>query len=154
MSRSLRLVLSTIALAALVIGTVSATTAGGPKVLDARMAGIPTGGLVLHGITGGGVPWVIDAGRAKLFADGRLEVEVDGLVLATTGTNPIPTGRAIVTCSSAAVASTDAVPFSPTGDALVTARVDLPDTCLAPAVFFAGVTGAGDRWFAVTGLGD
>ena len=35
----------------------------------------------LHGLTGGGVPWVIDEGRAKLFADGRLEVEVEGLVL-------------------------------------------------------------------------
>ena len=154
MSRFVRLAISTVVLAGLVLGGVSATVAGGPKGLDARMAGIPTGGLVLHGIAGGGVPWVIDEGRAKLFADGRLQVEVRGLVLASNGTNPVGTGRAIVTCSSVAVDSTDAVPFSPAGDADIDTTVDLPSTCLAPAVFFAGVTGAGDRWFAVTGLGN
>ena len=151
MSRSLRLAITTIALAGLVLGSVSTTIAGGPKVLDARLTGIPTGGLVLHGITGGGVPWKIDEGRAKLFADGRLQVEVRGLVVASSGVNPVPTGRAIVTCSSVAVAGTGAVPFSPTGDADVDTSINLPSTCLAPAVFFAGVTGNGDRWFAVTG---
>ena len=151
MSRSLRLAITTIALAGLVLGSVSTTIAGGPKVLDARMTGIPTSGLVLHGITGGGVPWKIDEGRAKLFADGRLQVEVRGLVVASSGVNPVATGRAIVTCSSVAVASTGAVPFSPTGDADVDTSINLPSTCLAPAVFFAGVTGNGDRWFAVTG---
>jgi len=150
-SRSLRLAITTIALAGLVLGSVSTTIAGGPKVLDARLTGIPTGGLVLHGITGGGVPWKIDEGRAKLFADGRLQVEVRGLVVASSGVNPVATGRAIVTCSSVAIASTGAVPFSPTGDADVDTSINLPSTCLAPAVFFAGVTGNGDRWFAVTG---
>ena len=151
MVRVMRLALSLAVLAALLVGTVSSTLAGGPKVLDATMVGIPTANLALHGIPGGGVPWVIDEGRAKLFADGRLQVEVDGLVLATTHTNPVPTGRAIVTCSSVAVAQSGAVPFSPTGDAVVDTTVNLPATCLAPAVFFAGITGAGDRWFAVTG---
>ena len=152
MPRVPRLAIAIVALAALVIGTVSTTLAGGPKILDARMAGIPTGGLVLHTLIGGGVPWVIDQGRAKLFADGRLEVEVDGLVLAANGTNPVPTGRAIVTCSSEPVARSDIVPFSSAGDAEVRTTIDLPDTCLAPAVFFAGITGQGERWFAVTGV--
>ena len=152
MVRVVRLALSLAVLAALLVGTVSSTFAGGPKVLDAQMAAIPTGGLVLHGIPGGGVPWVIEEGRAKLFADGRLQVEVDRLVLASNHTNPIPTGRAIVTCSSVAVAQSGPVPFSPTGDAEVDTTVDLPASCLAPAVFFAGITGGGDRWFAVTGF--
>src|SRR5262245_10237485 len=148
--RSLRLGAGGLVVAALLFGAVSTTVAGGPKTLDARMAGIPTANLSLHGIAGGGVPWVIDEGRAKLFADGRLQVEVQGLVLATTGINPVGMGRAIVTCSSVAVDSTDAVPFSPAGDAIVDTTIDLPSTCLAPAVFFAGVTANGDRWFAVT----
>jgi hypothetical protein len=153
MYRFLRPAISLAAIAALTLGAVSSTIAGGPKVLDARLTGIPTGGLALHGITGGGVPWVINSGKAKLFADGRLEVEVEGLVLVSNGTNPIPTGRAIVTCSSVQAASTDAVPFSPHGDAVVEAQLDLPDTCLAPAVFFAGITATGaDRWLAVTGF--
>jgi hypothetical protein len=152
MSRSIRLAIAGTVLAALAIGSVATTAAGGPKILDARMTGIPTGGLALHGLAGGGVPWILDAGRAKLFADGRLEVEVEGLTL-LNGTNPIANGRAIVTCSSVAVASSPIVPFSAAGDALVTATVDLPGTCLAPAVFFSGVLPNGaERWFAVTGF--
>lgn len=152
MTRSVRVLVSLALLGVLAVGSVSATSAGGPKVLDARLVGIPTGGLSLHGIAGGGVPWMIDSGKAKLFADGRLEVEVEGLLL-LNGTNPIPHGRAIVTCSSVAVASSPIVPFSPAGDAFVATQVELPDPCLAPAVFFAGVLPNGaERWFAVTGF--
>ena len=34
----------------------------------------------------------------------------------------------------------------------IIASVQLPSPCLAPSVFFAAVTGAGDRWLAVTGF--
>jgi hypothetical protein len=152
MSRTLRLVLSLAALAALALGSVASATAGGPKVLDAHMAGIPSGAPALHGLTGGGVAWSLEQGRTMLFADGRLHVEVQGLVVASSGANPIGTGRAVVTCSSVAVARSPIVPFSPAGDAEVNAIVELPATCLAPAVFFVGITGTGaERWFAVTG---
>jgi hypothetical protein len=152
MARFVRPALALGAALLLVLATVSSASAGGRKVFSSTMVGIPTGGLALFGVAGGGIPWVIDEGRATLTADGRLHVEVEGLVLATNHTNPIATGRAIVACGGAAVASTDAVPFSSTGDAEVDATVSLPSPCLAPAVFFAGVTAGGDRWFAVTGL--
>ena len=152
MSRTLRLILSLAALAALVLGSVASTTAGGAKVLDARMAGIPSGAPTLHGLTGGGVAWSIEEGRTMLFSDGRLHVEVQGLVVAASGVNPIATGRAVLTCSSVAAARSPIVPFSPAGDAEVNTVLDLPPTCLAPAVFFVGITATGaERWFAVTG---
>jgi len=151
MSRTLRLTLSLAMLAALALGTVASATAGGAKVLDARMAGIPSGAPMLHGLTGGGVAWSIEEGRTMLFADGRFHVEVQRLVVAASGVNPIPTGRAVLTCSSVAVARSPIVPFSTTGDAEVNTVLDLPTTCLAPAVFFVGITGNGERWFAVTG---
>ena len=152
MSRTLRLILVLAALGALAFGSVASTAAGGPKLLDARMAGIPSGAPTLHGLTGGGVAWSLDEGRAMLFADGRLHVEVQGLVVAASGVNPIPTGRAVLTCSSAPAARSPIVPFSTAGDAEVNAVVDLPSTCLAPAVFFVGITATGaERWFAVTG---
>jgi len=150
--RILRFGLALTLLAALTIGGASSTAAGGRKVLDSTMVGIPTANLALFGVAGGGIAWTIDDGKAMLFADGRLHVDVEGLVLVTNGTNPIDFGRAIVACGGVAVASTDAVPFSDTGDAEVNATVSLPSPCLAPAVFFAGITGAGDRWFAVTGF--
>ena len=148
MHRSVRVALSLAILAALAVSTVASTVAGGPKVLDSRMTGLPTAGLVVDGVTGGGLPWTLDEGRAKLFADGRLEVEVEGLTL-LNGTNPVTSGHAVVTCNGAPVASTENVPFSAAGDATVTARVELPSPCLAPAVFFTNATG---RWFAVTGF--
>ena len=47
----------------------------------------------------------------------------------------------------------DAVPYSPEGDAEVETVVSRRRaSCLAPVVFFAGNTGAGPRWFAVTGF--
>ncbi len=158
MHRSTRLALAVVALATLAMGTVATTAAGGPKVLDDRLLGIPTAGLVIDGITGGGRPWTIESGRARLFADGRLEVEVNGLVLGPVtgspgGNNPIPNGRAVVACGGAAVAQSPIVPFSPTGDAHVSSTVALPADCLAPAVFFVGVTATGAQpWFAVTGF--
>ena len=55
MSRTLQFALTLMALAALAFGSVASTTAGGPKVFGARMAGIPSGAPTLHGLTGGGV---------------------------------------------------------------------------------------------------
>ena len=142
--------------ASLIVAGATVAASGGQKLIDSPMAGIPTGGLVIDGVAGGGAPWVIDEGHAQLRADGRLQIEVQGLVLApgtgaNAGRNPIPTGVGIVTCAGQAPIVTDAVPFSTAGDAQVETRVTLPATCLAPTVFFAGVTGAGPRWFAVNG---
>ena len=117
----------------------------------------------IRGIPGGGFPWEIGDATADLRADGRLHVEVEGLVLARRapvppnlqGTNPIPQFKAIVSClttaSGAATTSnvsTPLVPASPTGEAEIDATVDLPAPCFAPIVFVTSPTGA---WFAVSG---
>ena len=141
-------------LAASLVGGVAMADPG-TKLVDASMTGIPTGGLALQGVAGGGIPWVLERGDARLFADGRLEVSVRHLVLAAgalKGTNPIAQGRAIVTCNGGAtVLMSDLVPYSADGNAMVETTLQLPSPCLAPVVFFAGQTGNGPRWFAVTG---
>jgi hypothetical protein len=151
MARTVRLALALTLLLVLTLGATSSTSAGGPKVLDSTMTGLPTGSLLLNGLTGGGVPWSIDRGRVQLFADGRLHVDVEGLVVTASGVNPVTTGgKAVVTCSNVPVAETAVVPFSfPDGDATIDTTVNLPSQCLAPAVFFTNATG---RWFAVTGF--
>lgn len=141
------------AIAVLLVAS-AATADSGAKLLDASLTGIPQGGLAINGVAGGGLPWVLDRGDARLFSDGRLQVSVRHLVLAAgplAGTNPIASGRAIVTCAGAVPILTDLVPYSADGNAMVETRVDLPSPCLAPVVFFAGQTGNGPRWFAVTG---
>ena len=119
----------------------------------------------IRGVPGGGLPWAIDEGRGELRADGTLEVEVEGSVLASEepvpealqGTNPIPNFRAIVSCQTIDAAgaadvsnvSTGLFPASSAGDSSIEATIALPEPCFAPIVF---VTSPGGAWFVVTGL--
>lgn len=137
-----------------------------PEILDWKtMAGVqaPFTGAAnpIRGVQGGGAPWDIARGEGELHANGELEVEVRGLVLSSTGVNPSPTFRAIVSCMTTAVdpatnaltavvanVPTGEFPATATGDAKIEAALELPDPCYAPIVF---VTNAALRWFAVTG---
>lgn len=140
----------------------------GRKVLDAKVlapVSEPFTGSAnaIRGVPGGGFPWEVDSASADLRADGRLHVEVEGLVLARRapvpanlqGTNPITQFKAIVSCmsvsggvASVANVSSPLVPASSTGDAEIDAAIDLPSPCFAPIVF---VTAPGGAWFAVSG---
>jgi hypothetical protein len=107
-------------------------------------------------VPGGGRPWQIQNGSGELMASGRLRVRTRGLVLAESGTNPIPMFRAIVSCQSidskgeadVVNVSTDAFQADPGGNSQVDTKVELPTPCIAPIVF---VTSPGGAWFAVTG---
>jgi hypothetical protein len=62
----------------------------------------------IRGVNGGGLPWVLDEAHGRLRANGRLKIEVKGLVLANQvpvpenlrGTNPVASFKAIVSCLS------------------------------------------------------
>ena len=149
MIRRTRFALALGVLVALAAATVTTVDASNRKVFSSTMAGLATPGTVVAGVTGAGAPWVIEEGSATLTAGGRLHLEVQGLVLTATGTNPVTTGLAVVSCGGAVAATTGAVPFSSTGDAEVETTVSLPSPCLAPVVFF---TSPGGKWFAVTGF--
>jgi|SRR5579872_3795144 len=110
----------------------------------------------IRGISGGGRAWQLHSAMGLLERDGHLVVHVRGLVLVSTGTDPISSFRAIVSCQtitdSAATAAnvmTDPFPASTQGDADVETSVALPSPCIAPIVF---VTSPGGAWFAATGV--
>lgn len=149
MARSPRLLLALALLVALTAATVATASAGGRKVFTATMTGLATPGTIVAGFQGAGAAWVLDEGFATLTADGRVHLEVEGLLL-LNGTNPVDTGRAVVSCGGVVVAMSDPVDFSDAGDAEVEATLSLPSPCLAPTVFFSNP--AGTRWFAVTGF--
>lgn len=157
MPRTLRLSLLLAVVGAFVVGGTTLADGDGHRVLDANLVGLPAEmtGQTLFGVVAGGLPWRIQSGNVRLFADGRLRVDVDGLVLATgpkAGTNPIPHAQAIVICAGMPAAMSSVVSYSMEGDAHIHETVALPAHCLAPAVFFAGVPAPGvDLWFAVTG---
>ena len=150
-------------------GAVSPVDAKEPKILEFNtMVGVPAGLTgaqsqgPLRGINGGGLPWVLSSASGELSVSGKLEIEVQGLVLAAganTGSNPAATFRALVSCitSTGSVQNILTDPFPATtgpaisggGNARIEANVALPQPCIAPIIF---VTNAGGSWFAATGF--
>lgn len=124
---------------------------GGRTILSAEVAGsLTTDPVLFQTASPGGADWVIDEGEVRLRHDGRLDVRVEGLVLTSTGANPVTQVAASVACNGAVVATTPVVPFSTTGDARIRATVTLPQRCIAPVVLlsprgnaavYIGVTG-------------
>ena len=94
----------------------------------------------IHGAAAGAAPWVIDRGSVRLRRDGRLRVELRGLVIPTAPGNgtpgPVTTVSASLYCGDAATAAgtTAATPISRAGDARIEGRLALPAKCLAPVV--------------------
>ena len=167
MKKLIQVLLATILLSTLFVGgSVSTAEAKGPKILKFdTMVGVPAGltgaqsQLPLRGINGGGVPWIITDAHGELRANGHLEITVEGLVLATTGSNPAATFRGLVSCvtSTGSFENVRTDPFPATtgpadlggGNSTIVADLVIPQPCIAPIVF---VTSAGGNWFAATGF--
>jgi hypothetical protein len=147
----------------LIAQTSAASSTSGETVLEfGTMFGVdgPFRGSAnaIRGIPGAGASWRIDDVDGELKSDGKLEIGVEGLVLVSTGQNPSPTFRAIVSCLTSDGTTvttvnriTDSFPATPSGDSKIEANVSLPNPCVAPIVFVA--PGADPpRWFSVTGV--
>jgi len=146
----------------------TASGSGGKDILEfdvmAPVDGPFTGATnAIRGQPGGGLPWELDRARGELRTDGRLDVRVEGLVLARRapvppdrqGVNPIAQFRAVVNCLtpqspvSGETVSSEPATASTSGDATIRDDVDLPEDCFAPIVFVSAAPTGG--WFAVTG---
>lgn len=148
------------------------TVQSGDKILEFdTMVGVPrpfTGtSTPIRGLAGGGLPWVISEGEGELKVDGRIEVEVEGLVLdpndsvviarGLAGINPVAEFKAIVSCLSkdrmgnaiTVNVGTGLFPADREGNSEIEDIVELPDPCIAPIIF---VTSPGGAWFSATGL--
>jgi hypothetical protein len=166
MKKLLFVSLSVMLISVFFAGSASHVTAQEPKILEFdTMVGVPstlTGAqsqAPLRGINGGGAPWAITSAHGELTTSGHLEIEVVGLVLATTGSNPAAFFRGRVSCvkSDGSFENnilTDLFPATTGpasaggGNAKIEANVTLPQPCIAPIIF---VTNAGGSWFAATG---
>jgi hypothetical protein len=126
----------------------------GTRLFAAALAPSLTTDPTVHGVSPGGAPWVLGRGRVILRSDGRIRVDVRGLVIPVPhGTFPANTARPVTTVTaslycapdaSAAVATTAAAPISEAGDAQIDDTLTLPQTCLAPTVLIHpnGIAGA------------
>lgn len=163
----MRKLLTTLAAAfTLLVPAGSAVHADGQTVLEFETMAPVSGPFVgtanpVRGVPGGGIPWVIGSGQGALSSDGRLEVEVQGLVLATTHINPVANFQAVVSCLSidstgapiTVNVHTGSFAASTQGDSQIEATVSLPSPCIAPIVFVTSPAGTNPtgRWFATTG---
>lgn len=121
----------------------------------------------MRGIDAAPLPWTVESVQGELNANGRLDIDVDGLVLADDpsvpaslrGTNPVPFFAGVVSCltsGSGGVVRRNLVtanfPASmPGGVAHIHQVVNLPHPCVAPVVFVTSPGPTGFVWFAVTG---
>ena len=144
----------------------SPAVANEPKILEFdTMVGVPeafTGAQnPIRGINGGGLPWTLTSAKGELFGSGKLEITVEGLVLAAganAGRNPSANFRATVSClrSDASIENVTSELFPATlgaavdggGNSMIETTLSLPQPCIAPIIF---VTSAGGSWFAATG---
>ena len=154
----------------------SSSHGGGDALFEfEELVGVPRpftggGGNAIRGVDGGGLPWAIDEGEARLDEDGELEAKVEGLVidpndpvaisLGLAGINPVGAFRAILSCLTVdasgnaatvnlATATAPATTGLGAGDAEIEETLTPPNPCIAPILF---VTSPGGSWFAASGF--
>ena len=139
-----------------------AASGGGVAILSFKtlfpLASPFIGGTQLgRGIIGAGAQWAITHGSGELHVDGRLKVRTSGLVVVSTGMNPVTMFQSVVSCidgtGSISNVATDPYPADAGGHSEVNTHVTLPSPCVAPVIFVAIPAGGGkpQRWIAVTG---
>jgi hypothetical protein len=133
----------TIALRAIGLVVVAGTLAAGAwaddngAVLISTLIG-STPNQVIGGVNSGGLPWNVAHGQVTLHRNGKLNMELDGLVLASLGTpGPITQVSASLVCggSGGTVAGTTAaVSLTVAGNAHIHDKVSVPSSCIAPVI--------------------
>ncbi|HZP93764.1 MAG TPA: hypothetical protein VFB20_12895 [Burkholderiales bacterium] len=147
--------------ATIFLGLTGAASAGG---LNADLAACPSNGTAIGDVKSCGKIWKLKSGHVHLASDGRLRVEVRGLVLNDESVgkfNGTPDGvdavAAAVVCNgpngAAVAAQADPVPLGKSGDARIDVKLSLPSACYGPVVVlrerYEGNIGG---WLAATGM--
>jgi hypothetical protein len=129
-----------------------ASPAAADTVRWRTIIGIIQAGNLVGNIGGGGQPWSTLGGRARVdLASGRVDFEVEGLVLAVGNPGAVDQVKGTVVCivgTTTVALDTPLVPLSAQGDAEFSGSVGpIPSTCNATNVAFL-VRIAANRWIA------
>jgi hypothetical protein len=119
-------------------------------------------GLLIGAVPSAGAAWVVKEGQASVSSTGSVHVEIQGLLLTSTGTTgPVNMVGATLVCGGtggAPVAEAVAItpsPLSTLGNAEIEQAITLPAACYGPVVvvrIFSTATGKLGSFIAVTGL--
>jgi len=153
----------------LLVGSVTLSSADGPKGLNAHVVG-STPNVTIRSVMSGAAPWVVQEGKATVDNNGNVKIRVKGLLIgsgalangdpvqaALVGTvGPVTTVHAALTCGGPGngipftITSTPSVPLSADGSFRITAHITLPTTCDRPIILIrAGDPAAGGPFIAV-----
>jgi|HubBroStandDraft_6_1064221.scaffolds.fasta_scaffold778953_2 hypothetical protein len=103
-------------------------------------------GATIAGVGSGGAPWVVRRGIAVLTDDGRLSVDVRGLVLpsANNTAGPVTGVAASVVCANTVVATSGTANLSTNGNAEIHAKLTVALPCVGAVVLVraAAINGA------------
>jgi hypothetical protein len=113
----------------------SATALEQPLFITSLAPSVPSDPK-LHGVEAGKAPWVIKDSVLALVGN-NVVVGISGLIIPGLGTpGPVTTVDASLYCANetTAAATTQSVPISESGNAVIVARVKLPSLCQAPSV--------------------
>ena len=104
---------------------------------EARLVGSAVGEHVA-GIPSGGAPWVAARSEVEINSNGKIEVEIKGLLIASGSAantvGPVTMVMASLVCGDVDAADTVSVPLSSSGDAKIRDTIQIPSPCIAPAV--------------------
>ena len=116
-------------------------------------------GVTVAGVASAGAPWVVKHAFATLSDDGRLRVDVRGLIIPALGTaGPVTAVSASVACSDTVAATSAAVALSNEGNAEIHAQLQVPSPCFGTIILLriAALNGtalaAPGPWIAVSGV--
>ncbi len=122
----------------------SAGNAGASGVFESEIVGKQVGNQEIAGISPDvAQPWVVAEGDVEIGSDGKLELDVEGLLLLDGTVGPVLSVFASLVCqktvltgapTNEVVASTADVPLSAAGDASLEEDITLPAACVAPIV--------------------
>jgi hypothetical protein len=121
------------------VAALSATPAladGGHNVIRADLMGSTPAPVspVIAGVKPGGVPWVNGESEARIRDSGRTDVRIRGLIVTTTGVNPVPSVVATLVCGDMVAASTAPFALSPEGNGRTRDQIAVPMDCANPVV--------------------
>jgi len=115
----------------------------GAPLIEASLAPSQPTDPAFHGVSPGGAPWVLKRGDVQLKSEGKLTLQVKGLVIPAPAGDGTAGGVTTISASlycgadadTVAADTTEQVPISRRGDARIRDRsFTAPSTCLAPVI--------------------
>ena len=114
-------------------------------------------GITIATVPSGGLPWTVRHGVAVLTDDGRIRLEVRGLILPAFGnTGPVTQVDASVVCGGVVAVTSKSVNIETDGDFQLHDKLSLPSPCLG-AIILVRVSGTAagavpnGPWIAASG---